>query len=385
MTRRPMGADASMHQPAACAKLPPMSIPLRLAELLRTQCEDALFVVASMCKFDLDQLTSVAKHRASEYEQLVRGPLPAHSPDDWWVRMCQAMAPSACPPWLPMHELLDELTLVAGARGVRSLFSSKPSDKQIQRTRNMGTFAVRAMSTVMACSGALHPEDRLLRRCVVATLGLPESEAEPLLREDPKSADELVWPLDLEPRDAKLLARGLWNTAVRDGLDPREDELVWRLCERLGGLATEDIDAMRREARAWVDARKLLGQAAVDAIRYVLAGDPDRAGNLGRLAAMLVLAPVHRRETIASIEYGGPIILAKRHALERTEREACLVMAWLAALSLNPTYVHSAELIARHDRVAADLGGKAEGNSCRLLAQGYVTEHMMRGVQAAGL
>jgi hypothetical protein len=58
-------------------------------------------------------------------------------------------------------------------------------------------------------------------------------------------------------------------------------------------------------------------------------------------------------------------VLNRRHRLDRRQREAVLALAWLAAMHANPTYVRRAELVGRHDRLAADLGDEADGEALR--------------------
>jgi len=62
------------------------------------------------------------------------------------------------------------------------------------------------------------------------------------------------------------------------------------------------------------------------------------------------------------MEQGAPVILAKRHALDRAGRSAALLIGWLAALHTDPSIARRAELLARHERVAEDLGGDRCGS-----------------------
>lgn len=356
-----------------------------LAQMLRVLSDDALFLLCSTHKADRDTWTEMTTRRSNQYTKIVQG---AHSDSEdesaWMVNMCVALAPVAPPMWLPMHELIDSLTLESGARGVRSLFTSKPSEKQIERVRIVGSFAVQALSSVLDAGTPWTEDDQLLRRCVVAALGLPEDDANRLCQQAPRSTEDLELPADFDVKLAKQVASGLWRAAFRDGLDPREDERVMQLCQRMG-LTSEDTEAARRQARDDVDSRKALGVAAVDAVRYVLSDDAGACVRLSKMVAKLALPPVHRAESMAAIEHGGPIVLARRHELERKQREVCLTLTWVAALATNPEQTRLAEYLVRHDRVASDIGSKGEGPAARAFATSFLQEQLASAVQAGGL
>ncbi len=364
--------------------MPPTFKPY-LGSYLRAVSDDALFLLCSTQKADRETLVEMATRRASQYAKVVQGGTPDSADwPTWLVNMCVALAPVAPPAWLPMYELIDSLTLESGARGMRSLFTSKPSDKQVDRVRTIGSFAVRALSSVLDAGTPWTDDDQLLRRCVVSALGLPEEDASVLCQEAPREVDALELPAELEPKLAKHVACGIWRAAFRDGLDPREDERGMALCQRMG-LTPEDAETVRRQARDDVDARKTLGVAAVDAVRYVLSDDEEMGVRLSRVVAYLALPPVHRAESLSAIEHGGPIVLARRHALERKQREVCLTLTWFAALGTNPEQTRLAELLVRHDRVASDIGSRGEGPAARSLATGFVQDQLASAVQAGGL
>lgn len=363
--------------------MPPSPKPF-LAQYLRAVADDGLFVLSSTDRSDREALQELATRRSVQYATVIRGGEPdtVHW-EPWLVNMCVALAPVAPPVWLPMHELIDSLTLETGARGVRSLFTSKPSDKQVERTRAVGAFAVRSLSSVLGVGG-MSEDDRLLRRCVVAALGLSEEEGRGLCEEEAREPGAIEVPADLEPRLAKHVARGLWRAAFRDGLDPLEDERGMAFCQAMG-LTPEDTEVARKQAQAEVDARKVLGAAAVDAVRYVLSDDEGMGPRLARIVAYLALPPVHRGEPLAAIEHGGPIVLAKRHALDRKQRELCLTLVWFAVLGTNPDQTRWAELSVRHDRVASDIGSRGEGPAARSGATGFVQDQLGMAVQSGGL
>ena len=59
-----------------------------------------------------------------------------------------------------MDVVREKVTLEIGARGLRSLFSSKPSDKDVARVKRYGSLAVRVLRAVLAADGPLDAEER---------------------------------------------------------------------------------------------------------------------------------------------------------------------------------------------------------------------------------
>ena len=120
----------------------------------------------------------------------------------------------------------------------------------------------------------------------------------------------------------------------------------------------EEVEAARAEVVAKVDARRLAGLAAVDAIRFVLYDRvPGRGVELAIHAGTLMLPRRYREEGLAQVAHDAPVTLAKRYPhLSNDERSCVLGIAWCAALHEDPTLGRRALLRARYDRVAADLG-----------------------------
>ncbi|MBI5537807.1 MAG: hypothetical protein HY898_34095 [Deltaproteobacteria bacterium] len=356
-----------------------------LVNLLRCVCQDVIFALASSHEVVEDELAAISKRRAPMYESVGKGgPMDIDDWRSWIVAMSAVVAPVHAPEWLPMRDLVQNVSLEAGARGVRSLFTSKPSEKEIQRTRRIGALAVRTLAAVLGCDGELRPDEELLRASLVAALGLPDEDSRLLTAEKPMPPEAIEVYGEMDPKVAKSLLRGAWMAAFSDGIEPREDDAVHKLAQKFGILA-QDAEASRQETRARVDGRKSFGSAAVDAVRYVLSDEPETGQRLARLAAEIALPTVHRAESLAAIDNAGPVILAKRHALERMQREACLALGWFAALSTDPSLSRAAELAARHDRVATDLGARPEGAVARAMAESFLQNQLIAAATAAGL
>ena len=355
-----------------------------LSNALVVLCEDAFFAITASRHLSADNLRALARRRAPTVAGLgpdVRGGLMG-SWEGWVTSLCAAIAPIAPPRWMPMADAVEAgLSLEHGARGVRSLFTSKPSEKEILRVRTIGSLAVRVLAAVMSAAGSFSGESALLRAAAVASLGLPEEDQRMLTTEQPHSADNLEVYGDVEPKIARAIIKGAFQAAMGDGLDPREEDAVLKLSTKLS-VSVEALNDARTAAKAAIEQTKTLGESTVDAIRYMLSDDPPEAEKYGIAAARLILPAVHRREAITAINVGGGVTLGKKFMLDRREREAALALAWTAAIAGDPTYARRVELMQRHDRVAADLGGEDAGASAREVIEKHVDAELS---QIAGL
>ncbi len=286
--------------------------------------------------------------------------------------MSAAIAPVSPPRWLAMADVIEEgVSLELGARGMRSLFTSKPSEKDVARVHSFGGFAARALAAVLAATGEFHPEARAQRGCFVASLGLSDAEQRVLTIEEPMAAAALEVPEGLPPKIARAVLRGAFIAAMLEGTDPREEQAVLVIGKKTGLLA-EEITAAHGEARQRIDAARSFGAPTVDAIRYVLAGDRVTSDLLAVAAAKLTLPMSHRTAAITSVNVGSKVVLSKKHVVDRKTREAVLALAWIAALRLDPSFVRRAELMMLHDHVAADLGDDDAGRFARAVVERFV-------------
>jgi hypothetical protein len=355
-----------------------------LAAALSLLCEDAFFAVAGAARLDLDMLKALAARRAPALAAAAHG-APPPGLDTWapWVlALSTALAPIAPPRWIPVADAVEAgLSLEHGARGLRSLFSSKPSDKDVARVRSVGGLAVRSITSVLGATGPLGDESRLLRGALIASLGLPEDARRELEAEQPMPAEALDLHGDHENKLARSIVRGCFYAGRIDGSDPREDQAVIAIGRKLG-LTTDEVNQAREDARALTDAGKLFGDAVVDAVRYLLESDLVEAARFGAAAARLTLTAIQRHDAITAINLGSPVSLAKRHKLDRKQREAALGLSWLAAVHANPTYIRRAELVGRHDKLAADLGDEADGATVRAGLDRYVETELGAAAKA---
>jgi hypothetical protein len=359
----------------------------RLADALGALCEDLCFVLTASAEADDAVFRAVAERRAPAYEALLRGEaaLRPASFGQWVGTLCQALAPVAAPVWLPMGELVARgVTLAGGARGARSLFTSKPSEKETQRVRRLGTLAVRVMGAVMGADGAFTPEEQRQRAAFVACLGLPDDEARHLLSEAPLPAPQIDVLGELDPKLAPPLVRGAWFAAAHDGLDPREEEAIAVLAGKLA-LPLQDAVNIRAEVRAELETRQTFGRAALDAVRLVLGDQALTAALFASLVAELAVPAFGRAEAVASLAGPAPAAMSDRLPLDKKAKVAVLALAWVAALASNPTLVLRVELARRHDRAAGELGTVGEGPRVREALDHFVEDQLgqLRGTLGA--
>jgi tellurite resistance protein len=299
---------------------PPPDSTAALARLGGALAEDALFVLGSAAH-DREGLEALLQRRTAAYDAAVHDrphPRMTGAFDAWLIDLVRAMAPVAPPPWVPMMEVVREkVTLEIGARGLRSLFSSKPSEKDVARVKRYGALAVRTLRSVFAADAPLDPEERTTVAAVIGALGLPESDAQALGGEVALAPETFDIYGEIDRPIARAIVRGAWLAAASDGLDPREENAI-RVVARKMGMADDEVEAARREGQERVDARSRTGTAAVDGVRFVLSDRmPGLGVQVGALVGSLMVPRRNRNEVLAAVGHGGPVTLARRHAQHR--------------------------------------------------------------------
>lgn len=346
-----------------------------LGRLVVALAEDAIFGLATGGGAAV--LEPLGRRRGEAYQALVSGhalnTMTAEL-DPWLVELTRAAAPIAPPAWMPMGEVLREkVTLEVGARGIRSLFSSKPSDKDVLRVKRLGTFAARVLRAVLAADGTLDPEELRMIASFIGSLGLPDEDALALEAEAPVAPEQLDVYGDVEPAYAKAVLRGAWLASAWGTIDPREERVVGVVAEKLSFPAA-DLEILRNEAMLKLDAARMFGSAAVDAIRFVLSDRmPGHGVTLAASAATMMVPRRSRGEVTAQIGHGARVALARRYVhLPEDDKQAALGIAWAAALYEDPSVARRALLRARHDRFAQDLG--IDGVRARGAVDGWVMD-----------
>ena len=350
-----------------------------LARLVGALAEDAIFALAAAGRNHAAALEGLAKRRTDAYNGVLQGARVVRMDefDHWLVEMTRAIAPVAPPVWMPMSEVIEEkVTLEVGARGLRSFFSNKPSDKDVLRVKRLGTLAVRLLRAVFAADGPIDGEEARALAALITSLGLPESDAQPLYTEAPVTIEHLEIYGDLDPAVGRAMVAGAWHGAAWDAIDPREEAIVRTFANKIA-MPIEEVEHLRAEAVHRVDSRRLAGLATVDAARFMLT---DRAPGIGvHLAAKagtLMLPRRYREEALAQIGHGSPVSLAKRYQnLNAEERLTVMGIAWAVGMFEDPSMGRRALLRARHDRVAQDLGD--DGTRARVMVDEWISQVLL--------
>lgn len=348
-----------------------------IERLLRAISEEAIFVLAGGTSDARDAISGVVKRRVDAHATTMSGrPIPTMTDDfdAWSLELARAAAGIAPPDFVPMADVLGEkVTMAAGARGLRGLFSSKPSEKDEARVRRLGTIAVEAARAVLSADGSIDAEEARSISWLIASLGLSDADADKLRTLAPVKPEKIELHGDVDASVAKALVRGAWLVAAEDGLDPREEDAVRMLAHRVS-VTTEQVEHARNEAVARVDARRAMGLCLTEGIRYVLSDRvPGDAVAIASKACALAVPRRFREEVLGHVAHGALVTLAKRHAgLPAADRTCALGATWAAALHENPTLARRATLRARFDRFAADVGD--EGGRVRTIVEGAIDE-----------
>ncbi len=332
-----------------------------LSRLVGALTEDAIFALAAAPRGQAATLEGLGKRRTDAYTAVLQGQRALRMNDEfdhWVVEMARAIAPVAPPEWMPMCEVIGEkVTLEAGARGLRSFFSSKPSDKDVQRVKRLGSLSVRLLRAIFAADGPVDAEEARTLASLIGSLGLPEADAQPLYTEAPHAIEHLEVYGDLEEGVGRAMVAGAWYGAAWDSIDPREEAIVRSFAKKIS-VPIEDVERLRTEATHRVDQRRIAGLATVDAARYMLTDRTPGIGvQLAAKAGTLMLPRRYREEALGQIGHGTPVSLAKRYTnLTEGERLSVMGIAWAVGLFEDPSMGRRALLRARHDRIAQDLG-----------------------------
>jgi tellurite resistance protein len=338
-----------------------------LVRALAALTEDALFAIAAAGGDDEDVIRGLAKRRSDHYAAVLRGERsPGVAPwRTWMTALCVAIAPICPPRWMPMSDVVRRgLSLEGGARGVRALFTSKPSDKEVERVRRLGTLAKRCLTAVLYADGPLNPEEQELVVALVSSLGLPDREERALLEEPPFSVDKLEIYGEIDAKLGRAILRGAWFGAAADGIDPREEKVIAEIAAKLR-IGMQELEAERSEARQALEIQAKVGAATVDAVRFLLSDEPEEVATLAMLAVRLLSPRMARDEPLATIRQKSLVSLAGRHQLDKSGRSTVLAFGWLTAMHADPSFARRAELARRHEKIAADLGGTAGAAAVR--------------------
>lgn len=331
-----------------------------LPRILNVLCDDLLFAILASESIEEGHWKDLLERRSTIHSDALRGLPPPSTlgPVAAWALHLVKDTAAICPPrWMAMHNLIGSgITLHGGARGVRSLFSSKPSEKEMLRVQRLGTLAYRALGATLGADGPPSPDEQLQIQALLLSLGLA-SEEEKLLAASPVGdASTLEVYQEIEAKSAAQILNGLWLAALRDGLDSREEGAITILATKLSILPKE-MASLREEAEQTIEASRLLGRSTIDALYWLLGDDIPTAHTAGTIVANLLLPDPERTELLEAMGTGAPPASVNRTKLSKSARAAALGAAWLIVLRTDPTLCRKAELAARLDNIARALEG----------------------------
>lgn len=356
----------------------------RLRALHRAVCEDALF---ALCACEPGALEGVLRRRQDAHDAIARdgGSVATMRDFDPWVEALVRAAAAVAAPWfVPMRHAIDDgLTLERGPSGLRALVPIGVERERAEIRRD-AALAVRVARTVAAADAAPGDDERRALELLLVSLGLPDDDARVLRAETPIPIPAIDVPAGLDPKVARAIVAGAWQTAAADGLDDHEREALSAVALRLGvagdAVAAIEADALRHAAND-----RAIGDALVDVVRYVLAAAPKPERDPLALAAIHLSVPADaRRDAVRVVTADGATPLGRAHALDREARARVLAAAWAGALALDPRASSRARLRARHERAAAHLGAERQADDARALVDGAVDAALDRGALLAG-
>lgn len=358
----------------------------RLRAVLRVASEDALFAILGTGPKLLDFM---ARKRAPAHEAFARGDatsFPSLSYGGWdpWMRaLCRITAGSAAPWYLPMREAVDDgLTLEQEPTGLRALISLGHAS-HVERVRREGTMTVRVLRAVATSDGALGDDERQSIELLLAAMGLPEADTRVLLAEPAMPIASIEVPGGLDPKLARAIVAGAWESAMADGLEEAERSAILAVGARLG-VDPQTVEQLGQVAAKAVEAQMVVGAATTDAIRYVLATLSDEHTRpLVRVCLILATPPRARAEALRALDRASTP-LKQPHALDKATRAAVLAAAWAAVQAFDPSATLRARTLARHERLANDMGSERLGREAREVVDEYVAGVLSKAVLVAG-
>lgn len=358
---------------------------LRIRDVLRAACEDALFGVAGA---SLKALDTIRERRALAHEAIARDGVANATVmadfDAWLATLTRATAGEIAPWFVPMrHAIEDGMTLHREPRGLRGLIPIGVEESRA-RVRRDGMFAVRVARAVAAADGIVSPDESRSLELLLSALGLAEDDVRVLRTEAPIPMAAIEIP-PVDAKTARAIVAGAWQVAGCDGFEDSERDAISAVAVRLNvdELTLETIRANETDA---VNSQRKLGRAMVDVVRYVTSAlAPEEASALSLATVHMAIPPVDRTEALRVVATGTTTPLVDRHDLDRGERERVLAVAWIAALAVDPTLSMRAALRARHDHAATHLDAARQAVSAREAVESYLEPILNHAASVVGV
>jgi len=314
-------------------------------------------VVAIAARDDFPSfLDAFAKRRGPLYAQ------PAMHPDEaaYWPGVALALSPIAPPASMPMAGLIAAgVTLEAGARGLRALFTSAPSEKDRKRVQRIASLAARVMEVVAGADDTLSDDERRGIAMAMASFGLDD---EALAAAQPPSkmrADQLDIFGELDAKVRRELVRGAWQLCLRAAPTEAERDAVREIAARLE--MSSELDPLRDSVQEVLSRVGVTASLAVELARA--AGQALDPALFSRALERLIQAaatPAQAPTLRARVESRAPGDYAAFATTTRAQRLQSVALAWATLVGTDPSYSLGLHLRGELSAAAAEAGAAYE-------------------------
>lgn len=297
-------------------------------------------------------LSQLAKRRATQYSD------PSFGPQDprYWADIARALAPIAPPEVMPMHGVIDNgATLEGGARGLRGLFTSTPSEKDRKRVLRVATLVARVVSIVKSADSTITDDEKRCEEMAMASFGLTDEELATARPTAGLTADQFELHGEVDVKLRREILRGAWQFALRESLAAPAEETLATLAAKLE-LADQNME-IKAQAQSILARLGATVAMAIELVRH--AGDGldtavrDAAANELLHAAASPARAAVLRERIAQ---RPPVDFEYPGVLQKSQRLQSVALAWATLVSINPSYGWSMQLRARLAEAASAAG-----------------------------
>ncbi|MEZ4410889.1 MAG: hypothetical protein R3A52_31080 [Polyangiales bacterium] len=297
-------------------------------------------------------LPQLAKRRAARYADPSVGP----ADPKYWPEVARALAPVAPPETMPMHGVIEEgATLEGGARGLRGLFTSNPSEKDRKRVQRVAALVSRVLQIVASTDASVTDDERRCAAMAMASFGLSDDELAAATPTAGLSVDQFELHGEVELKIRREVLRGAWQFALREALAAPAEQTLRTLAAKLElGAEEEAIKARAQETLARLGATATL---ALELVRY--AGEGLDEKTLDAAATAMIRAsssPARAALLRARLAQKSPVDFEAPGVMQKPQRLQAVSLAWAALASTNPSYAWSMQLRARLAEGAASAG-----------------------------
>ncbi|MBL8602543.1 MAG: hypothetical protein JNK72_11530 [Myxococcales bacterium] len=301
-------------------------------------------------------LDAFAKQRGALYA----APSAEIDEASYWPGVARSLASIAPPETMPMSGLIASgITLEGGARGLRSLFTSKVSKSEHKRVINVASLAARVMEVVAGADDALSDDERRGIAMAMASFGLNDEELEQVKAPSKLKPEQLEIFGELDAKVRRELLRGAWQLCLRGTPTAAELEVVAAVGVKLEIAAESDTLKL-----AVTELLTRAGQTAALAVELARAAGADLEASL-RTAALerliqAVAPPSRAVELRARVDEGRQASFDNLGLTTRAQRLQAVALAWATLAGTDPRYSVGLHLRGELSAAATEAGAAYE-------------------------